>query len=122
MLGLSAENLRGRCEAWALELTAESIHSEVVPASSVVGGGTTPGAVLPGYAVALLPQGLSADSLAALLRTMNPPVITRIHEGLVLLDLRTVPEHVDRTLDDLGNQLRVRIAASTGNPDLNLSR
>jgi seryl-tRNA(Sec) selenium transferase len=34
--------------------------------------------------------GLSADDLDARLRALDPPVIARITEGTVVLDLRTV--------------------------------
>jgi L-seryl-tRNA(Ser) seleniumtransferase len=35
-------------------------------------------------------EGLSADELAARLRGSEPPIIARVEEGRVLLDLRTV--------------------------------
>jgi L-seryl-tRNA(Ser) seleniumtransferase len=35
-------------------------------------------------------EGLSADELAARLRAWSPPIIARVEEGRVLLDLRTV--------------------------------
>jgi L-seryl-tRNA(Ser) seleniumtransferase len=33
---------------------------------------------------------LSADELSAQLRAFNPPIITRVEQGRVLFDLRTV--------------------------------
>jgi len=96
MLGLSAEAIRTRCEAWARELALNAVEASVTPTASVVGGGTTPGATLASFAIALRVRGLNADQLAALLRRMDPPVIARIHEGRVLLDLRTVPESMDQ--------------------------
>jgi L-seryl-tRNA(Ser) seleniumtransferase len=51
-------------------------------------------------------EGLSADELAALLRRSEPPIIARVEEGRVLLDLRTVfPEQdnaIKKTLATLG--------------------
>ena len=35
-------------------------------------------------------DGLSADELAARLRASDPPIIARVEQGRVLLDLRTV--------------------------------
>jgi L-seryl-tRNA(Ser) seleniumtransferase len=67
----------------------------VVPTESVVGGGTTPGATLPSFAVMLESAAMSADALAARLRHLHPPVIGRIHEASVLLDLRTVDPGLD---------------------------
>jgi L-seryl-tRNA(Ser) seleniumtransferase len=40
--------------------------------------------------LALTCEGLSADELAARLRSSETPIIARVEEGCVLLDLRTV--------------------------------
>ena len=102
MLRLSAESVRLRCEgivAQIVEQTAEqsaaglagsAYTAEVVPVESLVGGGTTPGAALPSFAVALGHGGMSEETLAARLREGDPAVVTRTHAGRVLLDLRTV--------------------------------
>jgi L-seryl-tRNA(Ser) seleniumtransferase len=63
---------------------------EIVAGESVIGGGSTPGASLPTVLVAVSAKGLSAAQLAARLRAAEPPVIARVEEGRVLLDLRTV--------------------------------
>ena len=82
------------------------MQTEVVATESVVGGGTTPGATLPSFAVALQRVTISADQLASRLRRLDPPVIARVYDGRVLLDLRTVPEHLDEsTLRVLGREL-----------------
>ena len=44
--------------------------------------------------------GRSARSVEAALRSHTTPVIARIEEGRVLLDLRTVPEEQEGTLLD----------------------
>jgi L-seryl-tRNA(Ser) seleniumtransferase len=49
-------------------------------------------------AVSLAHPGRSADALAAALRGAEPPVIARIDEGLVLIDLRSVAESEDEEL------------------------
>jgi L-seryl-tRNA(Ser) seleniumtransferase len=122
MLGLRAEEIRTRCEGWAARLSSESIRAEVVPTANVVGGGTTPNATLPSFAIGLQAKATSADRLAALLRDLDPPVITRIHEGQVLLDLRTVPEHEDEALPGvICEQLHARLAAG-GDPHEDAAR
>jgi L-seryl-tRNA(Ser) seleniumtransferase len=63
---------------------------EVIDGESVIGGGAAPSAVLPTRLLALSCSGLSADELAARLRASDPPIIARVEEGRVLLDLRTV--------------------------------
>jgi L-seryl-tRNA(Ser) seleniumtransferase len=75
---LTAET-RSRTEALAAE-----VGGTVVAADGVVGGGGGPGVVLPGWAVAL------PERLAAPLRTGTPPVVGRIENGVLLLDLRCV--------------------------------
>ena len=64
----------------------------VVEADGAVGGGAAPLSELPGFAVALGCEGLSASSLEARLRLAEPPVIVRVEDGRVLLDLRMVAE------------------------------
>jgi L-seryl-tRNA(Ser) seleniumtransferase len=63
---------------------------DVRDVSSAVGGGAAPDTILPSRALAVRSRLLSADALARRLRESNPPVIARIEEGLLLLDLRTV--------------------------------
>jgi len=65
---------------------------------SVIGGGAAPSAVLPTRLIALTHADLSADELSARLRTSTPPVIARVEEGRVLLDLRTVFPEQDTVL------------------------
>ena len=101
MLGLSAEIIRQRCERIWSALAAAGVSADVVATESVVGGGTTPGATLPSFAVALNSVAAIADEVAARLRRVNPPVIARIREGRVLLDLRTVPAETDERLTSL---------------------
>ena len=57
---------------------------------SLLGGGAAPSSVLPTRLLALTCEGLSADELTARLRGSQPPIIARVEEGRVLLDLRTV--------------------------------
>jgi L-seryl-tRNA(Ser) seleniumtransferase len=45
---------------------------------------------LPTRLIALSCAGLSADELSARLRAADTPIVARVEEGRVLLDLRTV--------------------------------
>jgi L-seryl-tRNA(Ser) seleniumtransferase len=74
---------------------AASLRCEILAGESVIGGGSTPGATLPTVLVAVACKGLSADQLAARLRAGEPPVVARVEEGRVLLDLRTVVPEED---------------------------
>jgi L-seryl-tRNA(Ser) seleniumtransferase len=86
------EELLRHAEALAARLR-ESCHQlqiEVVPCSSLVGGGAAPGWDLPSHGVAIAAQAIGADELLSRLRGNDPPVVARIEEGRVLLDVRTV--------------------------------
>jgi L-seryl-tRNA(Ser) seleniumtransferase len=95
MLAIDPETIRKRCEAWARSLASPTVDATVVPTESAIGGGTAPGAAVQSFAVALMVRGMSAGQIAASLRRLDPPIISRIHEGHVMLDLRTVPESAD---------------------------
>jgi L-seryl-tRNA(Ser) seleniumtransferase len=73
-------------------------HIELIDGESLIGGGSAPSAVLPTKLLAITCKGLSADELATRLRHSNPPVITRVEDGRVLLDLRTVFPGQDEVL------------------------
>lgn len=112
MLRTSAEEIRQRCIVMARALSSFDVTAEVVETHSVVGGGTTPGASLPSFALALQHPDISETMLAARLRTLNPPVIARSHQGRILLDLRTVPREHDPMLSQLLQQAVTSIGRS----------
>ena len=98
MMRLSKEEIGARAEALATlvetQLAASQpvrrIKVEVIDGESVIGGGAAPSSVLPTRLIAVECYGLSADELSTSLRQCDPPIIARVEEGRVLLDLRTV--------------------------------
>jgi L-seryl-tRNA(Ser) seleniumtransferase len=93
MLALTLEDLRARTEAFARGLDAAaggSLSIAIVPGGSAVGGGAAPTLELPTVLVGVTHGSLTASRLAARLRSGQPPVIARVAEDQVLLDLRTV--------------------------------
>jgi L-seryl-tRNA(Ser) seleniumtransferase len=98
MLRISAGELRERCDALSERLRELGWLAETVAVRSLVGGGTTPGASLPGFAVALSHPTMTEGDLSGALRRLDPPVISRTRRGRVLLDLRTVAREDDATL------------------------
>lgn len=59
-------------------------------ATSFAGGGALPTVELPTWIVRLQHPRLSAQHLAAALRTCSPPVVARIQSGALILDCRTL--------------------------------
>jgi len=94
MMRLTKEEIGKRAETLAVEIQSSHAKSrmslEVIDGESVIGGGAAPSSVLPTRLLALSCEGLSADDLAARLRSSDPPIIARVEQGRVLLDLRTV--------------------------------
>ncbi len=75
-----------------------NLKTELVDGESLLGGGSAPSAVLPTTLIVLTCRNLSAKQLAAQLRASDPPVIARVEEERVLLDLRTVFPEQDQLL------------------------
>ncbi len=68
--------------------------------ASEIGGGSLPGVELPTVLVAIRGAGRSAESIARALRLGEIPVITRLQDGNVLLDMRTLlPGEVELAAD-----------------------
>lgn len=57
---------------------------------SRVGGGSLPEADLPSWAVTVGGEGISAARIEKLLREQNPPIIVRIENDVVWMDVRTI--------------------------------
>jgi L-seryl-tRNA(Ser) seleniumtransferase len=99
MLRTPADQVRRRAEALRTKLEASRVlRAEVVPGESLVGGGSAPTSTLPTFLLAITAQSLSADELAGQLRKSSPPIVARVEEGRVLLDLRTVFESEEEDL------------------------
>jgi len=99
MLALTKDAVRVRAAALADELNGlPGWSAQVVDGVSAIGGGSAPGVDLPTALVAIAKHGLTADALERQLRALTPPVIARIEEDRVVLDLRTVAEEHDRSV------------------------
>ena len=93
MLGRSIEDVTAAARALA-EAIAEAhpgrYRSEVIATDSTTGGGSSPLVRVASAAVALTSTTDSASALAAHLRRGDPPVVARVDDGRVLLDVRTL--------------------------------
>jgi L-seryl-tRNA(Ser) seleniumtransferase len=92
MIAAPPQALRARAE----RIAAAFEGAEVVACSSAIGGGSLPGETLLSYAVAI--DGAPPDELARALRSATPPVVGRIAEDRLLLDVRTVLEEQEAEL------------------------
>jgi L-seryl-tRNA(Ser) seleniumtransferase len=90
MMRLTKQEIGERAEALAAQLRSTRLSIEITDGESVIGGGAAPSSTLPTRLLALSCEGRSADELSARLRASDPPIIARVEQGRVLLDLRTV--------------------------------
>jgi L-seryl-tRNA(Ser) seleniumtransferase len=101
MLALSPGVIRERASRFIERLASVGgIVAALEESASLVGGGAAPEAEIPTWVVALSSGELPAESILTTLRGHRPPVIARISEGRVLLDLRTVDPGEENTLFD----------------------
>jgi L-seryl-tRNA(Ser) seleniumtransferase len=105
MLNAAAEEIFARCEGISRQVNSAELAAEAVPVESLIGGGTAPTARLQSAAVSLRHALLQPQALLLALRRLEPPVVGRIHEDHVLLDLRTVEPEFDSTLVSLLHQI-----------------
>ncbi|MEX0592761.1 MAG: L-seryl-tRNA(Sec) selenium transferase [Nitriliruptoraceae bacterium] len=96
MLEIPPETLRERAEALASAI-GDGTRAEAMV--SVIGGGAMPGAELPSWGITV-PTG-DVDDLAERLRHGAVPVIGRIEDARLVLDVRTVAPSQDEELADL---------------------
>jgi L-seryl-tRNA(Ser) seleniumtransferase len=103
-LAATREELEGRARDFAGRLRAragaETLSVEIVEGNSAVGGGSAPTTHPPTVLLALSHPTLSADALEGRLRRARPPVVARIFDGRVVLDLRTVAAEEEAELLD----------------------
>lgn len=101
MLSIPPAELMSRCRRVVDHTANPHLVLDVVPVASLVGGGTAPRASLPSCAISLRHLSLTAAELLAALRKLEPPIIARIADETVLLDLRTVHPRFDAGLASL---------------------
>jgi L-seryl-tRNA(Ser) seleniumtransferase len=101
MMRCSKEEIGKRADDLAGKINSPALSIELLDGESVMGGGAAPSAALPTRLLALTAKRLSADVLASQLCDADRPVIARIEEGRVLLDLRTVFPDQDEALAEV---------------------
>ncbi len=94
VLDKRAKGLRHKLEKELAAFCRVRVKAETSP----VGGGAMPLQTLPTRVLALRPLQLSAAALEERLRKGRPPVVARVKEGEILLDLRTVSAAEEKAL------------------------
>ena len=110
MIFTPPSEVRRRTESFAAQLQRRSgIQIEVIKGNSLIGGGTAPNATLPTYLLTITSNHHSPEELQTSLRSQSPPVITRIENDRLMLDMRTVfPEEEADVARAIENALQGR--------------
>ena len=100
MIALSYDEIKQRGESFLSRLgeTMDGLSIELIEGESAIGGGSAPTTHPKTKLIAVSHSRLGAEAIEEALRHSNPPVIARIAEGKVLLDLRTVAEDEEAEL------------------------
>jgi L-seryl-tRNA(Ser) seleniumtransferase len=104
MIHTPVDEIRARAEGFARRLSdsAPDLRLALVDAHSAVGGGAAPTVGVPTVAISITHPRLGPDRLAAALRAGRTPVVVRVAEDRLLVDLRTVaPEQEAALLEAL---------------------
>ncbi|MFH1765212.1 MAG: L-seryl-tRNA(Sec) selenium transferase [Gemmatimonadota bacterium] len=95
MLAMPIAEIETRAHALAGGLEAGGFRVRVTQGSGVVGGGTFPGVELPSWTIRVKGPEQSPRELAHRLRTQVPPLVARVENDELVLDLRTVDREDD---------------------------
>ncbi|MCK5557327.1 MAG: L-seryl-tRNA(Sec) selenium transferase, partial [Candidatus Hydrogenedentes bacterium] len=100
MLTIPAETLKRKATKLKKRIEKEklAINARVAQGESATGGGSLPAVPIKTFVLALTSSTLSADRLSYLLRRNEPPVIARIADDEVLLDMRTLLDGEEETV------------------------
>lgn len=92
MLSAAADEVRQRATRIASRLTSTGQAATVEASEATVGGGAFPTARIPSYAIVLAGDAVATE---ARLRNAAQPIVARVADGRVWLDVRSVPQEQD---------------------------
>jgi L-seryl-tRNA(Ser) seleniumtransferase len=93
MISMTNRELRKRAQNFSRRLRSymgEAVRTQLLNGNSVIGGGSCPECELPTTLVALESDSVRPNTIESRLRCQDPPIILRLEEDKVLIDLRTV--------------------------------
>ena len=103
MIATKKEAVADRARRFGRRLSDLPVRISTISSVSRVGGGSLPLEELPTMLLAFETEEISANELEGRLRLQDPPVVARIVEDKLCLDLRTV---MPRELGDLERAIR----------------
>ena len=92
MIATSASEIRSRAQRVMNRLADTDLEIRIEGAESLVGGGSAPGRAIPTTVLSLGSTRFSTNQLEEHLRAYSPPILARIDNDRLLIDLRTVLE------------------------------
>jgi L-seryl-tRNA(Ser) seleniumtransferase len=96
MIAMNADEIKARSIAFIEQTrndaTSSDLRLEIIDGESAIGGGSGPAFHPATVLISLSHPALTAEQIESSLRHFSPPVIARIVDDRVLLDLRTVAE------------------------------
>ncbi len=107
MAHMSLHDLEARAKALASAIDDPDAgrKASAVAVTGAAGGGALPGEGFDSWAVAVECEHLSAQAIAEALRLGDPPVIARIENDRLLLDLRTIASEDDSLVARLAGRV-----------------
>lgn len=105
MISTTKEEILERSKSFIEKLNNENLKVEIIKGKSVIGGGSAPDVQPPTFLISIAHKQFSANHLDQLLREASTPVIGRILEDKVVLDLRTVFENEEEKLLKVLNEI-----------------
>ena len=97
-LHATKDSITRRARSFIRRVRNEHLKLRLVDGNSVVGGGSAPEAALPTKLISITNANASAADMEERLRHHAPPIIARIEEDQLLLDLRTVNRAEEKEL------------------------
>ena len=99
MITMPAADISARAEALIQRLADSSLELEIIDGESAVGGGSAPTSPLPTKLISAKRNGRTANQMESALRASEVPVLVRILDERVVIDLRTVPVSEEHELE-----------------------
>jgi len=90
MITTQVNELEDKAKRFKLNLGKLKAKISVQPEVGRIGGGSAPMLDLKSFAVSIVPERISVDELERALTDWETPIISRINEGKLLIDMRTV--------------------------------